>query len=75
LLQLIGMVLAGTLGDVLGVLPVLNAQGCIYVAAGLLTFVLLVGNDHSGRRPPEDGDKGDPGMSRRDGEYSESARG
>jgi MFS family permease len=43
LLQLIGMVLAGTLGDALGVLPVLNAQGCIYVLAGLLTFVHLVG--------------------------------
>jgi Na+/melibiose symporter-like transporter len=51
LLQLIGMVLAGTLGDALGVLPVLNAQGCIYVLAGLLAFVLLVGERQTQQKP------------------------
>ncbi|HCG00614.1 MAG TPA: MFS transporter [Chloroflexi bacterium] len=51
LLQLIGMVLAGTLGDALGVLPVLNAQGCIYVLAGLLALALLVGERQTQQEP------------------------
>jgi Na+/melibiose symporter-like transporter len=41
LLQLLGMVLAGTLGDATGVLPILNAQASLYVVAGVLALVLL----------------------------------
>lgn len=43
LLMVLGMGLAGILGDRVGVLPVLNAQAVIYVLTGLLAFALLRG--------------------------------
>lgn len=39
--MLTGMVLAGALGDKLGVVTLLNGQGGMYVLAGLLALVLL----------------------------------
>jgi len=41
LLQLCGMLLAGVLGDRLGVLPLLDAQGALYIAAGLVALLFL----------------------------------
>ncbi len=41
LLQLCGMLLAGALGDRLGVLPVLDAQGALYIMAGLVALLFL----------------------------------
>jgi len=41
LLQLCGMLLAGALGDRLGVLPVLDAQGPLYITAGLVALRFL----------------------------------
>lgn len=55
LLVLCGMLLGGTLGDPLGVIPVLNVQGGGYVVAGLigLTFLprILQHRQGSGERP------------------------
>lgn len=39
--EAIGMVAGGVLGDRIGVVPVLDAQGCLYLLAGLLAAVLL----------------------------------
>jgi MFS family permease len=47
LLALLGATLAGTLGDRVGVVTVLNVQGVVYVVAGLVVLALL-----SGRRQP-----------------------
>jgi len=41
LAQLGGMVLAGALGDRLGVLPLLNVQASVYLIAGILALVFL----------------------------------
>jgi MFS family permease len=41
LLMLAGMAFAGTLGDVIGVVPVLNIQGGGYVLSGVLVLLLL----------------------------------
>lgn len=41
LLGLVGMVFAGTMGDVLGPVPVLNVQGGGYVVVGVLSLLLL----------------------------------
>jgi MFS family permease len=43
LLALLGTTLAGTLGDRVGVVTVLNIQGCVYVLAGLVVPALLGG--------------------------------
>jgi MFS family permease len=43
LLALIGATLAGTLGDRIGTVMLLNIQGGVYVVAGLLVPVLLLG--------------------------------
>ena len=43
LLALIGATLAGTLGDRIGAVTLLNIQGGVYVAAGLLVPTLLYG--------------------------------
>jgi MFS family permease len=40
-LALLGTTIAGTLGDHLGVVLVLNIQGCVYVLAGVLLLVFL----------------------------------
>jgi hypothetical protein len=39
--MVVGMGLAGILGDRIGVLPVLNAQAGIYILTGLLALALL----------------------------------
>jgi hypothetical protein len=39
--QLVGTTLAGTLGDRVGIVPMLNVQGGGYVVAGVLVLVLL----------------------------------
>jgi MFS family permease len=39
--QLVGTTLAGTLGDHVGIVPMLNVQGGGYVVAGVLVLVLL----------------------------------
>lgn len=41
LLGLVGMAFAGAMGDVLGVVPVLNVQGGGYVVVGILSLLLL----------------------------------
>ena len=41
---LAGMAVAGVLGDLVGVVPVINTQGVVYVLAGLL--VLTVARPH-----------------------------
>lgn len=41
LLMLAGMALAGTLGDRIGVVPMLNVQGGMYTCAGLLVLLTL----------------------------------
>jgi MFS family permease len=41
LLTLIGMALASTLGDILGIVPVINVQGYGYVLAGLIAMAFL----------------------------------
>jgi MFS family permease len=41
LLTLIGMVLASTLGDLIGIIPVINIQGYGYVLAGLIVMAFL----------------------------------
>ncbi|HLJ82126.1 MAG TPA: hypothetical protein VKT52_11600, partial [Ktedonobacterales bacterium] len=41
LLMLAGMALAGTLGDRVGAVPLLNLQGGMYACAGLLALVAL----------------------------------
>lgn len=41
LAMLVGMAVAGVLGDLLGVVAVINVQGVAYTLAGLLTLVLL----------------------------------
>ncbi len=41
LLGLVGMAFAGTMGDVLGPVPVLNVQGFGYVIVGVLSLILL----------------------------------
>ena len=43
LLRLVGMGLAGALGDVVGVVPMLNLQGGGYILAGVLGLVMLRG--------------------------------
>ncbi len=48
LLQLCGMLLAGALGDRLGVLPLLDAQGALYVAAGLVALLFLPRDQRDG---------------------------
>lgn len=40
LTMLVGMAAAGVLGDLVGVVPVINTQGVVYVLAGLLVLVL-----------------------------------
>jgi MFS family permease len=47
LLALIGATLAGTLGDRIGTVTLLNIQGGVYVIAGLLVPVLLRSSRHS----------------------------
>ncbi len=49
LLALIGATLAGTLGDRIGAVTLLNIQGGVYVAAGLLVPALLRGARHAAR--------------------------
>lgn len=39
--MLVGMILAGTLGDRLGPVLMLNAQGGMYVVSGLLVILTL----------------------------------
>lgn len=39
--MLVGMILAGTLGDRLGSVLMLNAQGGMYVVSGLLVILTL----------------------------------
>jgi MFS family permease len=41
LMMLIGSTVAGTFGDRVGVIPILNIQGGVYVLAGLVAFALL----------------------------------
>lgn len=38
-----GLAVAGTLGDHLGVIPILNAQGALYIMAGIIALLFLGG--------------------------------
>ena len=49
----IGVLCAGALADQLGVVTILNAQGLIYVACGILALVLLRGLPDRLTAPPE----------------------
>jgi MFS family permease len=40
-ITLIGMGFASTMGDVLGVIPVINIQGIVFVLAGLVAIIFL----------------------------------
>lgn len=40
LTMLVGMAAAGVLGDLVGIIPVINTQGVVYVLAGLLVLML-----------------------------------
>ncbi|MGH2517223.1 MAG: MFS transporter [Ktedonobacterales bacterium] len=55
LLMLCGMALAGTLGDRVGAVPLLNIQGGMYVCAGLLALVALRGVRAGSRSAQSDG--------------------
>lgn len=41
LVLLLGMATAGSLGDELGIVPVINVQGYVYITAGILVLTLL----------------------------------
>ena len=63
LLGLMGTVLAGALGDRLGVVPVLNVQGAGYVLSGVLALVLLAGANAAVASARERVSVGGPGPS------------
>ncbi len=43
LMMLLGMILAGTLGERLGAVPMLNIQGCMYALSGIIVITVLKG--------------------------------
>jgi Na+/melibiose symporter-like transporter len=53
LLMMIGTISAGALGDRLGVVTVLNMQGCGYILAGLIGLTTVVCAPDDGQRGPD----------------------
>jgi MFS family permease len=65
--QALGMVAAGLLGDRLGVVAVLDGQGCLYLLAGLAALAWLTDRPGTSAAPAQPAAPGQPGAGRTNG--------